>query len=101
MEYVSKEAVLTAIADQMKRDSDNEQWLIGWKQALSALQTTVETMEPSTADVDAAELAFRKPMEPIRAREDLVICPSCKKKINDGHSYCKRCGQAILWKRVI
>lgn len=96
MEFVSKDAVIAAIKDQMQRDSDNEQWLIGWKQALSALRTTVETMEPAMTDADAAELAFREAMEPIEVRASLMLCPTCRKQLKDGHSYCKKCGQKIL-----
>lgn len=99
MECVSKEVVVAAIKDAMKRDDGNESYLAGWKQALWKLKNDVEALEPLTSDVDIAELAFRKPMEPIRVRANLTLCPTCRKQLKDGHSYCKKCGQAILRKK--
>ena len=96
MEYVSKESVIAAIKDEMKRDKGSEPYLTGWVQALHSLKTRIEALEPATADVDITELVFRKPKEPVKVNEALTICPTCRKRLKDGHSYCKRCGQAIL-----
>ena len=92
-----KEAVLAAIEDRMKRDSEDERFLAGWKQALWALKTDVEAMEPATADdAAAAALAFRQPMAPVLKNNQVYVCPMCNHKVNVKHSFCKRCGQAII-----
>lgn len=47
-------------------------------------------------EMDITEILYRKKREPIRVNKSLTICPTCRKQLKDGHSYCKRCGQAIL-----
>lgn len=100
MAYVGKEVVLDAIEDQMKRDSEDERFLAGWKQALHALKTNVETMEPATTeDAVAAALSFREPMAPVLKNNQVYVCGMCGHKVNLKHSFCKRCGQRILKQR--
>ena len=100
MEYVSKEVVLAAIEDAMKTDNEDERFLAGWKKALWQLKTDVEAMEPATSDdVATAALSFRQPMAPVLKNNQVYVCGMCGHKVNLKHSFCKRCGQAILKKK--
>ena len=98
MEYVSKEAVLDAIKDHIHIQSDSPaemQEIVA--NIMNAVKISVAELEPAIdTDVDIAEILYREPRELIKVHRNLTICPTCRKQLKDGHSYCKRCGQAIL-----
>lgn len=98
MEYVSKEAVLAALDEwAVNSEAPGTNYK---KHLVEAIKYQISELLPPAIDTDAdiAEIIFREPKEPIRVHAKLTFCPSCKKQVKDGHSYCKKCGQAILRK---
>lgn len=97
MEYVSKKAILEVIEDWVKLIGEEEMLRTEPEKVISLLKEDISYMEPCIdTELDITEMLFREKREPIRVRANLTLCPTCRKQLKDGHSYCKKCGQAIL-----
>lgn len=97
MEYVSKDAVLAAIEDWAKCFSNDEAIRTNPEATINLLKEDISYMESDIdTEMDITEILFRVKREPIRVNARLTLCPTCRKQLKDGHSYCKKCGQAIL-----
>lgn len=100
MEYVSKKAILEVVEEWVKCFGKEEKLRNEPEAVIELLKEDVLYMEPDIeTELDITELLFREKREPIRVSASLTLCPTCRKQLKDGHSYCKKCGQAILRKR--
>lgn len=100
MEYVSKKAILEVIEDWAKCFSYEETLRTEPESVINLLKEDISYMEPDIeTELDITELLFREKRELIRVSANLTLCPTCRKQLKDGHSYCKKCGQAILRKK--
>lgn len=100
MEYVSKDAVLAAIEDWAKCFSNDEAIRTNPEKVINLLIEDVSYMDADIdTELDITELLFREKRAPIKVNARLTLCPTCRKQLKDGHSYCKKCGQAILRKK--
>lgn len=97
MEYVSKKAVLEVIEEWTKCFSQEESIKSAPEEIIDMLKEDISFMDPEVdTELDITEMLFREKREPIRVHANLTLCPTCRKQLKDGHSYCKKCGQAIL-----
>lgn len=97
MEYVTKKAIIEVVEEWMNLVKQEEKLRDEPEKALAILREDISYMEPDIdTELEITEILFREKREPIRVREGLTICPTCRKQLKDGHSYCKKCGQAIL-----
>lgn len=97
MEYVSKKAVLEVIDEWIKCFGSEEPMQSKQESIINMLKEDISYMDPEVdTELDITEMLFREKREPIRVHANLTLCPTCRKQLKDGHSYCKKCGQAIL-----